>query len=117
MNQTIFQKIISGEVPADKVYEDERVLVIKDINPKAPVHLLLLPKDKAIASIKEMTEDDREIVGNLFWVAKRVAEQKGLPGYKLRFAVGREGGQEEDYLHLHLFGGWESEVGPREANV
>ena len=103
MNQTIFQKIISGEVPADKVYEDERVLVIKDINPKAPVHLLLLPKDKAIASIKEMTEDDREIVGNLFWVAKRVAEQKGLPGYKLRFAVGREGGQEVDYLHLHLF--------------
>ena len=111
MEETIFHKIIAGTSPADKVYEDERVLVIKNIRPLAPVHLLLLPKKKAISSIKELSEEDRELVGNLFLVAKKVAEEQGLAGYKLVFNVGREGGQEIDYLHLHLLGGWEKGSG------
>ena len=107
--ETVFHKIIRGEVSAEKIYEDERVLVIRDIHPKAPVHLLLLPKDKDISSIKEITDDDKEIIGNLFVTARKVAEKQGLAGYKLAFHVGREGGQEVDYLHLHLLGGWDKE--------
>lgn len=103
---TVFHKIISGEIPAEKIYEDSRVLVIKDINPKAPVHLLVIPKEKDIVSIKEIEEADKELLGYMMLTAKKVAHEKKLAGYKLIFNVGEEGGQEVPYLHLHLLGGW-----------
>jgi histidine triad (HIT) family protein len=109
---TIFHKIVAGEVPADSVYEDERVLVIKDIHPKAPVHLLVIPKKKDIPSIKDVTDSDAELLGHMMVIAKKVAEQEGLKGYKLIFNVGKEGGQEIEYLHLHLLGGWKQEMDP-----
>jgi len=109
---TVFHKIISGEVPAQKVYEDERVLVIEDINPKAPVHLLVLPKEKDIESIKEIEEEDKELLGYMMIVASKVAKEKSLSGYKLIFNVGKEGGQEIPYLHLHLLGGWGVDKNP-----
>jgi len=106
MAKTVFHKIVSGEIPSDKVYEDERVLVISDLHPKAPVHLLIIPKEKDIASIKDIEEDDQDLLGYMLLVARRVAEKKNLAGYKLIFNVGKEGGQEINYLHLHLLGGW-----------
>ncbi len=112
MADTVFHRIIHGELEADRVYEDERVLVIKDIKPAAPLHLLILPKEKDIPSIKEMQEEDVELLGHMIFVAKKLADKEGLAGYQLLFNVGREGGQEVEYLHLHLMGGWDSETDP-----
>lgn len=106
MSDTVFHKIIAGEIDADKVFEDERVLVIKDIKPAAPLHLLILPKERNIASVKDIQEKDVELLGHMIFVAKKLAEKKELTGYQLLFNVGREGGQEIGYLHLHLMGGW-----------
>lgn len=102
----IFCKISAGEIPSDTVYEDDEVLVFKDIHPKAPVHLLVVPK-KHVESIAALEENDRENVAKLIYTAKKMAEDQGLKGYKLTFNVGREGGQEIDHLHLHLMGGFE----------
>jgi len=97
----IFCQIINKEQSAELVYEDEEVIGIKDINPKAPIHLLIIPK-KHIPSIKEIKEQDKELMGCLVFAAKKIAKDKGLPGYKLIFHVGREGGQIIDHIHLHL---------------
>ena len=101
----IFCKIAKGEIPSDTVYEDEEVKVFKDIHPKAPVHLLVIPKNH-IESIAHLEENHRDIIAKLIFTAKRVAGDVGLKGYKLAFSVGREGGQEVDHLHLHIIGGW-----------
>lgn len=106
MPDCIFCKITKKEAPAEIVYEDERLMVFKDIKPEAPVHLLVVPK-KHIASIAHLNEqEDAEIVSHIVFVAKRIAKDQGLSGYKLIFNVGREGGQIIDHLHLHLLGGW-----------
>jgi len=97
----IFCKIIEGKIDSEKIFENDRVIVIKDINPLTPVHLLVIPK-KHIESIKEIEEEDKELMGELFLVAKKVAEEKGLKGYKLGVNVGREGGQIVDHIHMHL---------------
>jgi len=107
MEQCLFCKIIKKEIPSDIVYEDEKVISFKDIHPKAPIHLLILPK-KHIPSVDNLEEVDKELVGNLFVVAKNRAKEKNLKGYKLVVNVGREGGQVIDHLHLHLLGGWRS---------
>lgn len=91
-------------MPADFVYEDDNFFVIKDIAPKAPVHLLLIPK-KHIFSISSLTEEDKTLIGELIFLAKKIADEKKLTGYKLIFNVGREGGQMIDHLHLHLLSG------------
>jgi len=109
----LFCKIISKEVPSDIVYEDEKVISFKDIHPKAPIHLLILPK-KHIPSVNHLEETDKELVGNLFLVAKNIARDKNLNGYKLVVNVGRGGGQLIDHLHLHLLAGWKS---PKEREV
>src|SRR3989339_410465 len=101
MEDCIFCKIIKGEIPSDKVYEDPDIIVLNDIIPKAKVHILIIPK-KHIESIKHVEESDKEIIGELFLTAKRIAKDKNLEGYKLLFNVGREGGQVIDHLHLHL---------------
>jgi histidine triad (HIT) family protein len=99
--QTIFHKILRHEVPAQIVYEDEDVLAFKDIHPKAPTHLLFIPKH-FVASIADVTPETAHIPGMLILKAQKFAKKHGFSGYKLTFHVGKEGGQEVMYLHLHL---------------
>ncbi len=97
----LFCQIINKEKPSEIIFENEKVIVIKDINPKALVHLLIIPK-KHIVSVNEVEPEDRELVGDLILIAQKIAEEKNLAGYKLLFNVGRKGGQIIDHLHLHL---------------
>ncbi|OGZ98439.1 MAG: histidine triad nucleotide-binding protein [Candidatus Sungbacteria bacterium RIFCSPHIGHO2_02_FULL_47_11] len=101
----LFCKISNGELSSETVYEDLDVKVFKDSHPKAPVHLLVIPKEH-IQSIAHLEANHTGIIAKLIYTAKRVASEKGLQGYKLVFNVGREGGQVVDHLHLHLLGGW-----------
>ncbi len=113
MGDCIFCKIVRGEVPSKKVYEDELVYAFHDINPVAPSHILIVPK-KHIAGIYQMEEADKDLVGHMFWVAKRIAEDLGLSpegdptrGYRLVINSGPQAGQTVFHLHLHLLGGRE----------
>jgi len=107
-NDCIFCKIINKEIPTDFLHEDENLVVFKDINPLAPVHLLLVPK-KHLRSINDLTEADEGIVNRLIYTAKEMAEKMSVneTGYRLFFNVEKGGGQEVFHLHLHLIGGWE----------
>ncbi len=100
----IFCKIIDKETPSDIIYENDEVIVIKDVNPKAPVHLLIIPK-KHIPSVNHIEAKDKALIGDLILTAKEIAEEKNLKGYKLLINVGREGGQIIDHIHLHLLSG------------
>jgi len=102
----IFCEIAHHRQKAEIVYENERIIVFKDINPKAPVHLLLVPK-KHIESINHLEEEDKELISEIIFLAKDLAEQEKIAksGYRLVFNVGRGGGQIIDHLHLHLIGG------------
>ncbi|MBD3282417.1 MAG: HIT domain-containing protein [Candidatus Portnoybacteria bacterium] len=107
MSDCIFCDIINKESPADVVYEDNKFIVFKDIKPSAPVHLLLVPKEH-IPSINYLTEEHKEMMGELILLAKKIAKEQGIEeGYKLAFNTGRKGGQLVDHIHLHLMGGWE----------
>ncbi|MEK7560989.1 MAG: histidine triad nucleotide-binding protein [Patescibacteria group bacterium] len=101
----LFCKIASGEIPSETVYEDEHIRAFRDINPKAPVHVLVIPKEH-VESIAHLEANHHDIIARLIYTAKNIAEEGGLKGYKLLFNVGREGGQVVDHLHLHLLGGW-----------
>jgi histidine triad (HIT) family protein len=104
--ETIFSRIIRREIPADIVYEDELALAFKDINPQAPVHILVIPK-KPIINVAEAESEDRDLLGHLLLVAKQVAEQAGLKtnGYRVVINNGSDGGQTVFHLHLHILGG------------
>ncbi len=107
---TIFGKIIAGEIPAEKVYEDDRILAIKDINPKAPVHILIIPK-KEIPDIQSVTEEDLPLIGEVIQVAQKLAKENDiLEGYRLLVNNGPLAGQSIFHLHFHLIGG--SKLGP-----
>ena len=99
--ETIFHRILKHELPADVVYEDDDVLAFKDIHPKAPTHILFVPKRFA-PSIVELTPETADLPGMLILKAKVFAAAQGIDGYKLVFHVGKGGGQEVFYLHLHL---------------
>ena len=99
--QTLFHKIRDKELPATIVYEDDEVLAFKDIHPKAATHLLFIPKH-FVASIAEVTPETAHIPGMLILKAQQFAKQKRIDGYKLTFHVGKGGGQEVMYLHLHM---------------
>jgi histidine triad (HIT) family protein len=103
----IFCKIIKGEQKADIVYQDELLVVFKDIRPHAPVHLLIVPR-RHIRSINDLKEEDQEIVFRMIVKAKEMAEKHSISdsGYRLLFNVERGGGQVIFHLHLHLLGGW-----------
>ena len=109
-----FCKIGKGEIASEIVFEDAEVKVFADLHPKAPVHLLIIPKIH-IASIAHLQENHTGIISHMIFTAKRVAEMQGLKGFKLVFNVGRDGGQVIDHLHLHLLGGWKSEGQNQEA--
>jgi len=103
---TLFEKIIVGELPADIVYQDDRVTAFRDIQPRAPVHILIVP-NKAIATANDIENDDEALVGHLLIVARDLARQEGIAedGYRLIINCNRHGGQEVYHLHLHLVGG------------
>ena len=104
-SKTIFQRIIDREIKADIVYEDDRALVFRDVNPQAPTHVLIIPK-KPIASLADLSDDDAGLAGHLLVVARKVAEQLGLSGgYRLVTNSGPDAGQSVDHLHFHLLGG------------
>ncbi len=103
MDNCLFCKIINKEIPSEFIYEDDLCVAFNDIKPKAPTHVLLVPK-KHIDSIMTLEEEDRDIVSHLVYIAKKIAEDKGLEGYQLKFHVGEKGGQEIFHLHLHLLG-------------
>ena len=103
--KTLFQKIAAGEIPGDFVHEDEFCFAIRDINPAAPVHVLIIPR-KPIISIATLDESDASLIGHLFVVAKAIAIMEGLSnGYRLVFNTGSDGQQTVYHLHLHLLGG------------
>lgn len=103
--KTIFTRIIDGEIPGKFVHQDEHVVAIRDINPAAPVHVLVIPR-KPIPSLAQLEEEDVELAGRLFLVARKVAEQEGLEnGYRVLVNTGEEGGQTVPHLHLHVLGG------------
>ncbi|MEM6978653.1 MAG: histidine triad nucleotide-binding protein [Planctomycetota bacterium] len=102
---SIFQKIINREVPAEIVYEDEDCLAFRDIAPRAPVHILVIPK-REIVSLADLTDDDQAVMGRCVVVAAKVAAELGLTdGYRLVVNCGDDGGQEVPHLHFHLLGG------------
>ena len=101
MMDCLFCKIANKEVPAEIVYEDDKVVAFKDIHPKAPLHLLIVPR-KHIPSVDHLESKDEELMGELFLVAQKIARGKKLKGYKLIINVGRPAGQLIDHLHLHL---------------
>jgi histidine triad (HIT) family protein len=104
MSDTIFGKIIRREIPATIVYEDELALAFQDVNPQAPTHLLVIPK-QPIAKLEEATENDQALLGHLLLVAKKVADDAGLKnGYRVVINNGRDGGQTVFHLHLHVLG-------------
>jgi histidine triad (HIT) family protein len=102
----LFCRIIAGSIPADRIHDDDLVLAFRDIAPRAPTHVLLVPKQH-IASAAELTEDDGPMLGRLFTVAADLARSEGIAdgGYRLVSNVGRWGGQTVDHLHFHLMGG------------
>ena len=102
----IFCKIIKGEIPSNKVYEDEEILAFKDINPAAPIHVLVIPK-KHITSLAEMEDGDEKIVGRIYKVINEIAEKQEFKnnGYRVIVNCGKDGGQEVGHLHFHLLAG------------
>jgi len=103
--KTIFKKIIDREIPADIVYEDDVCLAFNDINPRAPTHILVIPK-KEIPSADQIEEEDEAIVGHLFVAMRKIAEQLGLStGYRVVANNGRDAGQEVMHLHFHMLAG------------
>ena len=109
--ETIFSKIVRREIPADIVFQDERVTAFRDINPQRPTHVLIIP-NKLIASVDDVTAEDEGVLGHLFVVAAQVAREQGIAedGYRLLVNCGRDGHQEVMHLHMHLLGG--ADCGP-----
>ncbi len=102
--ETVFSKIIEKKIPAKVAYEDEQYMVIHDIQPQAPVHLLVLPK-RAIATLNDLTEGDRELVGGMFVVAAKVMKQMGHTDWRAVFNCGPGAQQTVFHLHLHVLAG------------
>lgn len=102
----IFCKIATGEIPAERVYEDDLVVGFRDLNPQAPTHLLLIPR-RHIASLNDLTEQDDAIIGGLHRAAAKIAEREGFaaPGYRTVINCNGDGGQTVFHLHLHLLAG------------
>ncbi len=102
----LFCRIVKGEIPAKVVREDDQVLAFRDIDPKAPTHVLIIPR-RHIASVNELHDDDGDVIGRLFLTARDVAEAERIasPGYRLVMNTGLDAGQSVPHIHLHLLGG------------
>lgn len=106
MEDCIFCKIINGDIPCEKVYEDDLVLSFKDISPEAPSHVLIIPK-KHISSLNEVTDEEAKIIAHVFIVAKEIVKKLGIDktGYRIVSNCGEHGGQTVPHIHFHLLGG------------
>ena len=106
MEDCLFCKIIKGDIPSTKVYEDEFVYAFKDINPEAPVHILVVPK-KHIKSMNEIEEIDENLIGKIFCAIKKIAKEQGVAeqGYRVISNCGKDAGQTVMHLHFHILGG------------
>lgn len=106
MEDCLFCKIIKGEIPSKKVYEDEEVLAFYDINPAVPIHILVIPK-KHITSLAHLEKEDEAIVGKIYTVINKIADEKGFKqeGYRVIVNCGKNGGQEVMHLHFHVLAG------------
>lgn len=104
--ETIFTKIMNKEIPADILYEDELALAFSDIKPQAPIHFLVIPK-KVITTINDIQEDDKALVGHLYWVAAQLAKKHGFDedGYRAVMNCNENGGQTVYHIHLHVLAG------------
>lgn len=102
----IFEKIVNGEMPADIVHQDDRVTAFRDIQPKAPTHILIVP-NKVIPTVDDIDDADEALVGHMFIVARDLARREGIAGggYRLVINCREQGGQEVYHLHMHLLGG------------
>ena len=102
----IFCKIINKEIPKEIIYKDDKFIALEDIAPKAKIHLLIVPK-KHIPSVDHLELKDKELIGELFLVAQKIAREQGInkTGYRLIFNIGKDSGQTVNHLHLHLMGG------------
>ena len=107
MKECIFCKIAKGEIPSKKRHEDDRFFAFDDINPKAKIHILVIPK-KHYGSISTLTKDDFAWVGDLIRTAQVIAKKEGTPSFRLVFNNGSDAGMEIDHLHLHILGGEKS---------
>jgi histidine triad (HIT) family protein len=107
----LFCRMSLGDLPVGKLYEDDEVFAIRDINPRAPVHIMIIPREH-IPSAAELTEEQAPLLAHILTTASRVAKEQGIgeSGYRLTFNVGNDGGQTIYHLHLHLLGG--RELGP-----
>ena len=103
-NTTIFSKIINGEIPCDKLYEDEFCIAFNDIAPKAPVHFLVIPK-KTIVSLFECVEKDQNLLGHLLLIGSKIAKSKNLDNWRTVINTGEESGQTVFHLHIHFLSG------------
>jgi histidine triad (HIT) family protein len=101
----LFCRIVAGEIPSDRVFEDEVVVAFRDISPQAPTHVLVVPR-RHVADAHALTEDDADLLAALFGASRRIADDAGLAnGYRVVTNVGPEAGQSVPHLHLHLLGG------------
>lgn len=101
----VFCKIASNEIPSKRVYEDDQIVAFNDLEPQAPVHVLIIPK-KHIRSADQIADDDTNIIGEIFMVASKIAKELGLEnGYRIVNNCGEDGGQTVPHLHFHLMGG------------
>ncbi len=101
---TVFSKILNGEIPCDEVYGDEYCLAFRDISPKAPVHILVIPR-KPLESLKTAQDEDKSLLGHLLLVGAKVAQQEGLQNWRTVINTGADAGQTVFHLHLHVIGG------------
>lgn len=106
MNDCLFCKIIKGEIPSNKVYEDDEFLAFYDINPAAPIHILVIPK-KHIDSLAKIEKEDEVLIGKIYGIINKIAEEKGFKeeGYRVIVNCGENGGQEVMHLHFHILAG------------
>ena len=104
MPESIFTKIVNRQIPANVAYEDDRYIAIHDINPQAPVHLLVVPK-REIRTLNDLSDGDRELVGGLFLVARQLMCEMGHTDYRTVFNCGEQAGQSVWHIHLHVLAG------------
>lgn len=106
MEDCLFCKIIKGDIPSNKVYEDDEILAFYDINPATPIHILVIPK-KHITSLAHLEDGDEKIIGKIYKVIDRISEEKGFKqeGYRVIVNCGKNGGQEVMHLHFHILAG------------
>lgn len=106
MSDCLFCKILDGEIPCDRVYENDQVIAFRDVNPQAPTHILVIPR-KHVSTINDLTADDKDIVGEMMLAAQTIAKQEGIEesGYRLVMNCNEGAGQTVFHIHLHILGG------------